>query len=46
VHRSFIINLEHIDSVSRNVVKIGAHQITVSDNYKEGFQNFLNQWTG
>jgi two-component system response regulator LytT len=46
VHRSFIINLDHIDSVSRNVVNIGGHQITVSDNYKDTFQKFLNQWTG
>lgn len=46
VHRSFIINLDHIDSVARNVVQIGGHQIAVSDNYKDNFQRFLSQWTG
>lgn len=44
VHRSFIINLNHIDSVSRNVVNIGDAHITVSDNYKEPFMNFLSRW--
>lgn len=46
IHRSFIINLEHIDSVSRNVVKIGNHQIAVSENYKEVFLEFMNKWMG
>jgi DNA-binding LytR/AlgR family response regulator len=44
VHRSFIINLNHIESVSRNVVSIGDAHITVSDNYKEPFMNFLSRW--
>lgn len=44
VHRSFIINLNHIDSVSRNVVNIGDAHITVSDNYKEPFMHFLSRW--
>ncbi|MFD2201790.1 LytR/AlgR family response regulator transcription factor [Shivajiella indica] len=44
VHRSFIINLDHIDSVSRNVVNIGNHQISVSENYKDSFLEFMNKW--
>lgn len=44
VHRSYIINLNHIDSVSRNVVNIGDAHITVSDNYKEPFMHFLSRW--
>ena len=44
IHRSFIINLDHIDSVSRNVVNIGNHQIAVSDNYKEAFLEYMNKW--
>lgn len=44
VHRSFIINLNHIDSVSRNVVSIADAHITVSDNYKEPFMHFLSRW--
>jgi two-component system response regulator LytT len=46
VHRSFIINLDHIDSVSRNIISIGDYQISVSDNYKENFQKFIDQWAG
>lgn len=46
VHRSFIINLDHIDSVARNIISIGEHQITVSDNYKDAFTDFLSKWTG
>lgn len=45
VHRSFIINLDHIDSVARNIIHIGEHQISVSDNYKDAFANFLSKWT-
>ncbi len=44
IHRSFIINLEHIDSVTRNIVNIGKNQISVSDNYKEDFLQFMNKW--
>lgn len=44
VHRSFIINLDHIDSISKNMVNIGKHQISVSDNYKDEFLNFINKW--
>ncbi|MCR9013456.1 LytR/AlgR family response regulator transcription factor [Aquiflexum gelatinilyticum] len=46
VHRSFIINLDHIDSVSRNVIHIGNAQIVVSENYKDSFMEFLNKWVG
>lgn len=44
IHRSFIINLEHIDSVTRNIVNIGKTQISVSDNYKEDFLLFMSKW--
>ncbi|MCH6233242.1 LytR/AlgR family response regulator transcription factor [Cognataquiflexum rubidum] len=46
VHRSFIINLDHIDSVSRNVIHIGNSQIVVSENYKDAFMEFLGKWIG
>lgn len=46
VHRSFIINLDHIDSVSRNVIQIGNAQIVVSENYKDAFMEFLGKWIG
>ncbi|MBN3521878.1 response regulator transcription factor [Algoriphagus lutimaris] len=44
VHRSFIVSLDHIDSVSKNVIQIGKHHIAVGDNYKEAFLEFLSKW--
>lgn len=44
VHRSFIVALDHIDSVSKNIIQIGDHQIAVGENYKEPFLEFLSRW--
>lgn len=44
VHRSYIINLDHVDSISKNKVNIGTTQITVSDNYKDDFMGFVGKW--
>lgn len=44
VHRSFIISLDHIQSITRNTVNMGKVTITVGDNYKENFLGFLNKW--
>lgn len=44
VHRSYIINLDHIDSVARNIINIGKYQISVSDNHKEDFLQFMSKW--
>lgn len=44
VHRSFIIALNHIDSISKNVIQIGNHSIAVGENYKDVFQDFLGKW--
>jgi len=46
IHRSYIINLDQIDSVSRNTVNIGDTNISVSENYKDNFMEFLNRWVG
>lgn len=45
VHRSFIISLDHIDSISKNVVHIGDQQIAVGDLYKDQFSEFVSRWT-
>ncbi|MCH7403589.1 LytR/AlgR family response regulator transcription factor [Belliella kenyensis] len=44
IHRSFIIGLDHIDAVVRNTVHIGDSVITVSENFKDSFMEFLNKW--
>lgn len=43
VHRSFIVNLERIETIERSRIIFGKAYIPVSDQYKEKFQEFLNQ---
>jgi two-component system, LytTR family, response regulator LytT len=44
VHRSFIVALDHIDSVAKNVIHIDNQTISIGDNYKEPFLEFLSKW--
>ncbi|HWZ15892.1 MAG TPA: LytTR family DNA-binding domain-containing protein [Mucilaginibacter sp.] len=44
VHRSFIVSLDKINSITRNALQIGKVNITVGDQYKEGFSKFLSRW--
>ncbi len=44
VHRSFIVSLEKINSITRNSMQIGAINIAVGDQYKEAFSQFLSRW--
>jgi two-component system response regulator LytT len=41
VHRSYIIHLQKIESVERGQVLINKFPITIADNYKEKFQEYL-----
>lgn len=43
VHRSFIVNLEKIDTIERSRIVFGKVYIPVSDQFKEKFQNFLDK---
>jgi len=43
VHRSFIVNLEKIDTIERSRIVFGKTYIPVSDQYKEKFQEFLDR---
>jgi two-component system, LytTR family, response regulator LytT len=43
VHRSFIVNLEKIDTIERSRIVFGKVYIPISDQYKEKFQEFLNK---
>lgn len=43
VHRSFIVNLNHVDLVERSHIIFGKVEIPVSEGYKEQFQTFLNE---
>jgi two-component system response regulator LytT len=44
VHRSFIVSLDKINSITRNALQIGKINITVGDQYKEAFSAFLSKW--
>lgn len=43
VHRSFIVNLEKIDTIERGRIVFGKTYIPVSDQYKDKFQEFLDK---
>jgi two-component system, LytTR family, response regulator LytT len=44
VHRSYIVALEKISSMTKNSLHIGLQTITVGDQYKEAFSQFLKKW--
>jgi DNA-binding LytR/AlgR family response regulator len=43
VHRSFIVNLEKIETIERSRIVFGKTYIPVSDQYKDKFQEFLDK---
>lgn len=43
VHRSFIVNLDRIDTIERSRIIFGKTYIPVSDQYKEKFQEYLDK---
>jgi len=43
VHRSFIVNLEKINTIERSRIVYGKEYIPVSDQYKDRFQEFLDK---
>jgi len=43
VHRSFIVNLDRIDTIERSRIIFGKIYIPVSDQYKEKFQEYLDK---
>jgi DNA-binding LytR/AlgR family response regulator len=43
VHRSFIVNLDKIDTIERSRIVFGKEYIPVSDQYKDKFQEYLDK---
>jgi DNA-binding LytR/AlgR family response regulator len=43
VHRSFIVNLEKIETIERSRIVFGKEYIPVGNQYKERFQEFLDK---
>lgn len=44
VHRSFIVALDKITTMTKNSLQIGKLNIAVGDQYKEAFGHFLGKW--
>lgn len=44
VHRSFIISLNQIKSISKSTVNMGIMNIGISEGYKERFSQFISKW--
>lgn len=44
IHRSFIVGVDHIRSVTKNAVQIQQTSIPVTDQYKAAFAEFLKSW--
>jgi len=44
IHRSFIISLDKITSINKTAVYIGKTLITVGDQYKDAFAEFVSRW--
>lgn len=44
VHRSFIVAVSKVDSVSKNSVQLGAVEIPVGELYKDAFKTLLARW--
>jgi len=42
IHRSFIININKIDTIEKSIVKIGRASIPISDSYKECVMNKIS----
>lgn len=43
VHRSFIVNLEKIETIERSRIIFGKEYIPVGEQYKEKFQEYLDK---
>ncbi len=44
IHRSYIVSLSKVDSLTKNSVQIGEVIIPVTDNYRDRFDQFVNKW--
>jgi DNA-binding LytR/AlgR family response regulator len=44
VHRSFIISLDKVTTMTKNALQIGKINIAIGDQYKEAFGQFLGRW--
>jgi two-component system, LytTR family, response regulator LytT len=43
IHRSFIVNLQMVDTIDRGRIVFGKVYIPVGDQYKEKFEDYLRK---
>jgi two-component system, LytTR family, response regulator LytT len=46
IHKSFIVNIQKISAVRRNILQVGAFEIPFSDSYKDALSRFLPEIRG
>jgi two-component system response regulator LytT len=44
IHRSFIVSIDKIDTITKKEIKINKITIPVSEQYKDAFKKFTDQW--
>jgi len=44
VHRSYIVSLNKVSSVTKNSLNISDHTITIGEQYKDAFNAYLSKW--
>ncbi len=42
IHRSFIVNLNEVNTLGRNTLTIGTHEIPISDSYRDKLHAYFN----
>ncbi|MCC6286344.1 MAG: LytTR family transcriptional regulator [Chitinophagaceae bacterium] len=45
VHRSFVISLQHIETISRNEISIGKKIVPIGNSYRNDFFNIVEQYS-
>ena len=45
VHKSFVVSLAKIDSITKSAVHIGNAVITIGDQYRDGLRQFVEKWS-
>ena len=45
VHKSFVVALGKIDSITKSAVHIGNAVITIGDQYRDGLRQFVEKWS-
>ncbi|WP_159468232.1 LytTR family DNA-binding domain-containing protein [Dyadobacter sp. 3J3] len=44
IHRSFVVAIDKVDSITKSTVQLGATNISVGDQYKDAFKELLLRW--